>query len=112
MLENYDLKPYKEVLEEYGLTPEDETGEGLDEKPEETPHEHFFPRTLPPLSHRRRSDTSEDRQQLPLYLHHTDGGAQQAAHGVPHRRSLSHRRYRRGDSTDIRHQDLLRVAMD
>ena len=27
MLENYDLKPYKEVLEEYGLTPEDETGE-------------------------------------------------------------------------------------
>ena len=31
MLENYDLKPYKEVLEEYGLTPEDETGEGLDE---------------------------------------------------------------------------------
>ena len=31
MLENYDLKPYKEVLEEYGLTTEDETGEGLDE---------------------------------------------------------------------------------
>ena len=31
MLENYALKPYKEVLEEYGLTPEDETGEGLDE---------------------------------------------------------------------------------
>ena len=31
MLENYDLKPYKEVLEEYGLTPEDETGEVLDE---------------------------------------------------------------------------------
>lgn len=31
MLENYDLKPYKEILEEYGLTPEDETGEGLDE---------------------------------------------------------------------------------
>ena len=31
MLENYDLKPYKEVLEEYGLAPEDETGEGLDE---------------------------------------------------------------------------------
>ena len=30
MLENYDLKPYKEILEEYGLTPEDGTGEGLD----------------------------------------------------------------------------------
>lgn len=31
MLEEYSLKPYKEVLEEYDLTPEDESGKGLDE---------------------------------------------------------------------------------
>ena len=30
MLEEYDLKPYQEVLEEYDLNPEEETGEGFD----------------------------------------------------------------------------------
>lgn len=31
MLEEYNLKPYKEILEEYGLTPEENDIEGLDE---------------------------------------------------------------------------------
>ena len=31
MLEEYNLKPYKESVKDCGLNPEEETGEGLDE---------------------------------------------------------------------------------
>lgn len=80
--------------------------------PAQASHLYLLHGALPPLPAGRRHDSSEDRLQLPLHIHHIHAAAQQSAAALPHGRSLSYRRPRRTNQRDSRHTDLLREHVD